>query len=79
MTLQELISMPSYEIKIGSGAPQTDKEGKVTHFSTCNIQIFDMERKVTLKAVSGILGTGSSQSEAEQDALTKACELLGDA
>ena len=78
MTLEELKKLPNYEIKLGTGSPLTGEDGKKVFFQTCNIQIFDNEKKMQLKSVSGVLGQGASQEEAESAALEKACELLGE-
>lgn len=78
MTLEELKKLKSYEIKLGTGSPLTEEDGSKVFLQTCNIQIFDNEKKMQLKAVSGVLGKGKTQDEAEQNALTKACELLGE-
>lgn len=77
MTKEELLSLESYEIKLNAAGKQTNKDGSETYYCTANVQLFDMEKKVTLKAVSGITGEGSNPAEAEKNALDKACGLLG--
>lgn len=78
MTLDELKKQPSYDIKLLSGSLFTDEDGSKKHVMTANIQIFDTEKKMTLKSISGVIGVGDSKDEAEKNALDRACELLGE-
>ena len=78
MKKADLLKKPEYEIKLaGAGTREVDE--KLEQMVTCNIQIFDMDRKVTVKSVSGVMGFGIDIRSAEDSALERACELLGEA
>lgn len=79
MTLEELKRKESYEIKLGHGSPQTQQDGSIEFIVSANVQILDQERKVQLKSIAGVIGTGASKVEAENNAISRACELLGEA
>lgn len=78
MTKEELMKKESYELKLNGAGMKEEEDGSTTFMAQCNIQIFDSEKKITLKAVSGVLGSGKSVLEAENSAIDRACELLGE-
>lgn len=78
MTKEELMKQSSFEIKLTGAGMKEEEDGSTTFMAQCNIQTFDLEKKVTLKAVSGVIGSGKSVLEAENSAIDRACELLGE-
>lgn len=77
MTFEELKAKGSYELKLQPAGQSMGDDGKTIYRCQANIQIFDMDKKITVKAVSGSLSEGESIQEAEDKAIERACELLG--